>query len=365
MYPFFTIILVTSFLNCSSDIQRRLLQVRRQSAYNAVLNTVNTLIGVLLTILFVVVYDMGVLGVVLSTLITTVIFFVQAQFYLQKDITFSFDTSHFTDSLKFSLPLFLYHFLGSFAPVMSKSLLAGQISMAALGIFAIAYKFTQPITIFSNALASAYTPLYYAMRMEGDANPSIEQVKSSFNKIWTITLILFLAIFIFSKPILSLIPNTVYMEADTCLKILAFGSLPAIFYQIISHEIFFQKKTKIALLMNVFAIVLMMVLSVILVTPLKEIGIALSMVVPGLLNAFLAYYFSNKYHEVVLDWHYFFKSLGVIILVACLVWTFNDYTSNYQLLYLVTVYCFSVGLILYLEKSLVVSFLNLIKLKWK
>jgi O-antigen/teichoic acid export membrane protein len=352
VYPLFMIMLLASLLSSSSEVQKKLLQARRQSAYNAYLTLATTLVSVSVTILLVVVFKLGVLGATLSILATAVVFFIQAQVYLYKDLQLYFNKKLFYDSITYSMPLFVYHFLGSFAPVLSRGLLAEEVSLVSLGIFAMAYRVTQPLSVFSTAFASAYTPLYYALRKQGDTQESVRQVKETFGKIWAIATILCLGVIIFSKPFLFLLPDTIYLEGDVVLKILALGSLPNIFYLIVAQEIFYQKKTGTALGMNLLSIFLTIGFSIFLVKPLKELGIALSMITPALVNALLVYFLAKKWHEILVDWNFVFKSLALVLAVSLLcVFVLNE-ISWMTVFLLALVFLGSAASILFMEKSL-------------
>lgn len=365
--PFFILIVVSSFLNTSSEIQRRLLQVREQSAYNAWLNIISTLAGIIVAIILVVSFHMGALGMVVSTLVTSVIFYVQAQFYLKKDLRLAFDRKMFSESLLYGLPLLPYHIMGNFAPVFSKSILSAQGSLAAVGLFAIAFKLTQPMQIFSNALGTAYSPIYFSMRSSTSDKEVREKVKSTFNKIWAISTILFMGIYLFAPPFLIWLTDSRYHSAVTCVKVLSVGFLPTVFYLIVSQEIFYQKKTKIALLINLTAALLNIGLALLLVPTLAEIGLAISMVIPLFISAGWAYYFSNNYYANSLNWQMIFEAVLVVLLVLLIDYFLPELLMIQRISAEVMIFLVASIMILWREKSIWATISILVKrlLKFK
>ena len=354
-YPFYFLIILSSFLNTSSDIQKRLLQVREQSGYSAWLNIITTLAGILTAVILVVLIRMGALGMVLSTLLTSVIFFIQAQIYLKKDLRFIFDKTMFRNSLVYSLPLLPYHVLGNFAPLFGKSILAAQSSLAAVGLFAIAFKLTQPMQVFSNALGTAYSPIYFSMRTSEGTNEVNRKVVSAFNKIWAISTILSVAIYLFATPALVFFTDIRYHGADVCVKILSLGFLPTVFYLIASQEIFYQKKTRIVLLINLTAALLTILLAMWLVPKLDEVGLAVSMVAPLFISAIGAHYFSSKYYMIAYNWSIIFRTSCVALSAMIMSHFLPDMPMFYSMLALVSIFLISFWLIAWLEKSMWIS----------
>ncbi|MDZ4715816.1 MAG: oligosaccharide flippase family protein [Cytophagales bacterium] len=300
-YPFFILIMLSSFLNTSSDIQKRLLQVREQSGYNALLNVVSAMIGIAVAVVLVVIMNMGALGMVIATVVTSAIFYIQAQHYLRKDLVFVFDNRMFKDSLTYTLPLLPYQVIGNLAPLFGRSILSMQSSLAAVGLFGIAFKLTQPLLVFSNALGTAYSPIYFSLRTEGGSEIG-QKIARAVSKIWVVSAMLFMGIYLFATPAIVLLTDARYHTADISVRILTMGFLPTVFYLIVSQEIFYQKKTKIILLINLTAAVLNIGMALVLIPILDEVGLAISSVLPLVVSAAWAFHFSNKSYKLSFEW---------------------------------------------------------------
>lgn len=322
-FPFFCIVTLASFLNINSDVQRRLLQVRGQSAYNAILNIFVALVGIGSAITLVVIFKMGALGLVLASLITAIIFLVQGQVYLRKDLLFFFKKSLFKDSFLYSIYLFPTHFLGAFAPLFAKSFLSATVSLSAVGLFAIANRLVQPLSILITALSTALTPIYYSYRSKFGKEEFGNAIRKIYSRVWLANLVLVSFIFIFSKPILNFIVSEAYRNADLCVKILAFGSIPSMCYILINQEIFYQKETKKVMIINLVSLFFNFALAFLLVEKLKENGIALSLVIQQTITVVLLYPYIRKSGIKIID-ERFFITTTTFVCICFAVWLMID-----------------------------------------
>lgn len=284
--PFFLLIVLSSLLGSNSEVQRRLLQARGLSAYTSKLNVVTALITILLSVALVIWFELGALGIVLATLFSSVIFFIQAQFYLRPDLKGTWNAKMVRESFNFSIVFFPYHVYGHFAPIVTKSILSNYASLSAVGVLAIATKFTQPLTILVNALGTAFTPHYLALRSKGD-EASRQALGILFKRVWFGGCIFFTGFFIFSDWLLLVVSADQYIGAGILMKLLALGFLPQLFYIIFGQELFFRKENKLMLFINLSGISLSLLLSWLLVERLEAIGAAIAVITPSFVGALI------------------------------------------------------------------------------
>lgn len=282
--PFFLLIVLSSLLGSNSEVQRRLLQARGLSAYTSKLNVATALITILLSVALVVWFELGALGIVLATLFSSVIFFIQAQFYLRPDLKGTWNTKMVRESFNFSIVFFPYHVYGHFVPIVTKSILSNYASLSAVGILAIATKFTQPLTVLVNALGTAFTPHYLALRSKED-EASKDSLGLLIKRIWFGGCIFFIGFFIFSDWLLLVISTDQYAGAGILMKLLALGFLPQLFYILFVQELFYRKENKVMLMINLLGISLSLLLSWLLVERLEAIGAAIAVVTPSFVGA--------------------------------------------------------------------------------
>jgi len=360
-WPFFCIIVLASFLNVNSDVQRRLLQVRGQSAYNAILNIFVALAGIGFAVILVVFFELGSLGLVLSSLITAIIFFVQAQLYLRRDLLLFYKKDFFKDSFFYSIYLFPTHFLGAFAPLFAKSILSASVSLSAVGLFAIANKLVQPLNILINALTTALTPIYYSYRTKLDKVEFENKIQNIYSKIWLVTILLVSFIFIFSKPILNFFASEAYREADVCMKILAFGSIPSMAYILMSQEIFFRKETRRIMIINLTSLFFNFIFAFLLVEKWEENGIALSLALQQIITMIFTYRFIRKGSFKIIDTK-FFVTTTLFVCVCLFAWTFVESVSpSYFLVYCISAFLFITLGLAWIAKGTCIEMINIVK----
>lgn len=284
--PFFLLIVLSSLLGSNSEVQRRLLQARGLSAYTSKLNVATALITILLSVALVVWFELGALGIVLATVISSLIFFIQAQVYLKPDLKGTWNAKLVRESFNFSIVFFPYHVYGHFAPIVTKSILSNFASLSAVGILAIATKFTQPLTVLVNALGTAFTPHYLELRSKDDET-SKESLGVLIKRTWFGGCLFFIAFFISSDWLLLVISTNQYADAGVFMKLLSLGFLPQLFYILFGHELFFRKENKLMLMTNLLGISLSLVLSWMLVEKLGAIGAAIAIIGPSFVSALI------------------------------------------------------------------------------
>jgi len=238
--PYIVLVLINSSLSANSDLQKRLIQSKEQSSYMAKINVANVFLGIILAILFVVVFEMGVLGLFLSQLATTVLFFFQAQYYLRNYINGKFTPSMLRDSLKYGLGLLPHHAFAAAAPLLSKGILNYKESTAALGIFSIALRFVQPLDILYGMFSKAFSPVYFSLRKEGND----ESIKTIYQMVVLGASAIFSIVYILLPSLIPIMTPERFHQAADLVPILAIGFLGQVFYLLFISEIFYNKKTK-------------------------------------------------------------------------------------------------------------------------
>ncbi len=241
-YPFAVIMILVAFFNSNTDLQRRLIQVREQSVYSAKLSTATALITILFSVIFVIGCDMGALGIVLALLITAIVFFVQGQFYLSDDLKGKIEPTYLKPSFMYAMGVLPSHLIGNFAPLLNKALLAGSISVSAVGILGIAIRFTNPLNIFIGAFQSAYLPIYFSYRKKNDPNDA-KRLERANSNIWFVACLLFLGSIFFLPAIMRLLTPVEFHESTSLVSIIALGFLVRMYGNLFTIEIYYNKAT--------------------------------------------------------------------------------------------------------------------------
>lgn len=306
--PYILIVLLNSALITNSDLQKRLIQCKEQSSYMAKVNLANVFIGIFLAILFVVVFEMGVLGLFISQIVTTVLFFLQAQYYLRNYVNGSFKPEMLKESLKYGLGLLPHHAFVAAAPLLSKGILNYKESITALGIFSLALRFIQPLDIFYNMFNRAFSPVYFSLRKE-DKEASIKNI---YQMVVLGASVLFSSVFILLPALIPIMTPERFHQAADLVPILAIGFIGQVFYMLFTAEIFYNKKTKFISIISGMGVVVNLVITVAFIDTLGVYAITWANSLGFIAWAVAAYFYSDKeflrYFKV--------KNIGLAILVA-------------------------------------------------
>lgn len=243
-YPFVILIVLWALLNSNTDLQRRLLQVREQSAYSAKLTSFTALLTIGLTILFVVVLKWGATGVIAATAVTAFIFFVQGQFYLNSDLKGNFQWRLLWPSFTYASGILPYHLVNNASPIITKSILSGYESLAAVGVFGIALRFALPLTVLNNALQNSFTPIYYSIRTEyKDSLQGKRQIGELVVKVWAMGLLVLALLICFGGYAIRIFTPPEFHEAILLLPFICFSTVISLASYIFGNEIYYSKKT--------------------------------------------------------------------------------------------------------------------------
>lgn len=266
-------IVIISLLSSNTDLQRRLIQAREQSRYSAILSFSFALANIALAILFIAGFHWGVKGMLLAQLITGIVFFLQARYYLAPELMGSFQKDYVRPSLHYGLGILPSHLLAQFAPFFVRSVLASQVSLDAVGVLGLASRFTNPLYILFSALSTAFLPLYYAARKEGSKH-SAESLARTVRNSWFVALFLFLAAVFLAPPAIEIMTPPRFHSAAPLVHVLAFGFLGQAVYLLLTPEIFYQKKTWMISLVSVFGVAVNISATILLVKSYGLTGVA-------------------------------------------------------------------------------------------
>ncbi len=291
--------IVTAILNANTDIQRRLIHARQQSKYSMYLSFAISIIGVFVSYPFIVIMKLGASGSLFSGLIITIIFFLQAQYYLNKDIRLIFKKSLLPESVKYAAGILPSHIFNNLLPFASRLFVAEKLSFAALANLSIANRFGVVYIFIIGALQNAYLPQYFSMRKEG--NDGMIKIYK-FNRVILLASCAIALSFTFISPfIIEILLPIKYHNSSLYFPIFSIGFLGQIFYTLYGQEIFYNKKTQYHIVISL-ANIIPNILCVVLIRDKNEVfSIAWGGCIGNICAAIIGYYFSLKYIQLYIE----------------------------------------------------------------
>ena len=317
-FPFFFIGLFTVFLSQLSMVINRLLVVQEKGSVVLKRTLVVQPIGLIIGIYLVAYLKLAVLGVLVSVLITTMITLLINIWVVRGYFVKVWDKRRFKESYIYSWPI-IPHALGGYLFMYSDILVMEKyLPLAAIGIYAIADRFSQILKIIVNALGTALSPNF--MRLAKDSEIG---AVNSFNKIISLWLFFILTVWLFlslfAAELVGLLTDEKYHEAYIYIPLLAAAYIFRGFYLFSSYPIYYTKNTKIIPKITLLAGLLNVVLNILLIPIIGIMAAVITTFLSNMLTAILAHYYSKKYFTMTYDWSY------IAILIIC-------YVSSYFLL---------------------------------
>lgn len=290
-FPFIVLVLINSGFSANSDLQKRILQSKEKSAYMAKLNIALALIGILLTIFFVVFLKLGALGLILSQTCTTLIFFIQSQYYLRNYIKGKFNLTMLKDSLKYGVGLLPHHLFAALAPLLSKGILNSRDSLAALGIFSLALRFIQPLDIIYNIFNQSFNPIYFSLRKKDDS----VQIKKVYLVVWVSAILIFMITVLLLPTLVPLITPIRFHKSAELIPILALGFIGQVAYMLFLQESYYDKNTKSVSLITGSGLAVNLIVTIVGVNQFGVYAIAWAYSAGFLTWAIVSYLLSKKH----------------------------------------------------------------------
>lgn len=312
------LMIIISLLSSNTDLQRRLIQAREQSLYSAVLSFSFALGNIALAILFIAWFHWSVKGMLLAQLVTGIVFFIQARYYLAPELVGSVRREYVWPSLHYGLGILPSHLLANFAPFFVRSVLASQDSLEAVGVFGIASRFISPLLILFSAFSTAFLPIYYASRKEATSD-KVNALAHVVHNTWSLALFLFLAAALLAPPAIEIMTPLRFHAAIPLVRILAFGFLGQAIYLLLTPEIFYQKKTWMISIVSFTGVAVNVVTTLLLLEKYGAVGVAWASVLGQVSSGMLAGFLSLRIGATAQHWRDLAKvTIVTILLSLCL-----------------------------------------------
>lgn len=263
--------------------------------------TLNTftffLLNTLFCVLFIVKFNLGALGLLLSAAIVQVVFFIYSFIYLKNRMTFVIKLNYIKEALSYSLPL-LPNRLSSWGLVSFNKIYLGKLlSNAAVGIYNVANYFGLIITVVASSVSLAYQPFVYKMLDSG------KQGKETLEKITILLISVFsiagLIVATFSGDLLTIFINKQYISAVTIIPTIIWGeTISAITSSYIYILFYYQNSTKHISYSTLFA-ALINISGCIILVPIWGIkGAVLSLFFGNFFSSIYIFFFAEKFSGI-------------------------------------------------------------------
>lgn len=274
-----------------------------------------------LTILFLVVYDLKVLGVFLAQIIGATAGILLSFLAARKDFRFLFSWKALQKILSFSLPL-IPGALSIFVFIFTDRICIKEfLSIENLGIFSLGSKIASILSFVNAAFLTALNPLIYKHYKEKETPGKIAFIFKNF-VLFSFLVMTFIALF--STQIVELFANERYYGAIVVIPFILlslFLSSLSVFFPGLSIA---KKSFKVSII-NISGALLNLVLNLVLIRHYGLLGSALATSLSYTLTFALYYYFSQKEYRIPIQ---VYKFMFMLFLYCAAVYFASLYQHN-------------------------------------
>lgn len=320
-YPFYVIIITSTFFQCFSLAPLALLQVKQKAKVFISVSTTSFILSTSFILYFILVKDEKAIGLLKGQLIGNIIMCFYYIPFTLKHSYFKFDKLIIKSILKFSTPL-IPALISAWVLNMSNRIFLDiyisnpEKALEQIGIYSLAFKLSNATTIIMGGLSTAFVPIFY----EKASQPNQIRAKQDLvklNDLYTIIsfIICFLVCF-FSKEIIPIFFNKSYHSAMNLIPFLvltAFLTQVSGLFNLMNYQ---EKKTNSVMIVILVSAIVTILGYIFLIPKYLAIGAAWSLVFGFSLNLILSSIIAKRNYYVPFPFtkYFFLTLLGATII---------------------------------------------------
>lgn len=327
LYHFFIISFASMWFQSLNNLGFDYLKAQQKSLIFILFSLGKLIMAIAINIYLVVYLEMGVLGVLISTLFTAIIttIFLLVPIFLKTGIRFSWSKTK--EMFKFGLPLVASQFGAFIVHLSDRFFLKAYTSLSDTGLYSLGYRFG---AIPNNFISGPFNQIYQPRRFELYKKENSEKI---FGKIFTyfLAIILFagLGVSILTKDVLMIISDPKFWSAYKITPIIVLATTIFSFHYHFNLGILIAKKTKYLAYINFSNGLMVLVLNFLLIKPYGAFGAAYATLLAFIYKVSLTYYFSSKYYKIYFE----FLRITKLVLAGIMIYL-SSLLVDFSLIYL-------------------------------
>lgn len=316
-YYFFLIAFTTVWFQSLNGIGYNYLQARQRSLAFVSLSMLKLILAIGINIYLVCILKIGVLGILISTLITSIIMWSVLIVPLFIKVGFHFSLDKIKEMLKFGFPLIPAQ-IGAFVVHLSdRFFLKGYCSIADVGLYSLGYRFG---ALPGNFISVPFNRTWQPRRFELHKEEGSEKI---FGKIFTYFLYLMifasLAISVLTKDVLMLIADEKFWPAYKIVPLIVLATTIFSFQYHFNFGILISKKTKYLAYIDFSNGIFVLVMNFLLIPRYGIYGAAITTIFAFIYKVSLVYFISKRYYKI----HFEFLRIAKIFITCVVLFTFT------------------------------------------
>ncbi len=299
------------------------LRTKQKSVFFVVISLMKLLVQLSLNILFVVYLKMGVVGVLYSTCISSLLIGSYLSVYIIREVSWKFSLTKARELMIFGYPFIITGFAAFINTFSDRFFLNKYCDIASVGIYSLGYKFGFLLMAFP------ISPLFQIWQVQRFEIVLQENYTNDCNKffLWftiiTISTALFIALTV--SDILALMSNSAFWEAKNIVPIILIAYYFQACTDFFNFGIYYSGKSKFMAYATAIAAIAIVVMSFILIPKYGMYGAAWATLICFFVRLLYVYIYSQKLYFI----KYNLKEAMIVISTAVLMYLFYLLTRIY------------------------------------
>lgn len=312
-FPYALIALSYTIISPLYILFQSYLQASQNALYYGVNTLINFLLQVALTILFVVYYKMGALGLLCAYGLTALVFFIYVLIAFVPKINIGIDKSVTKFSLRFSLPLLPHQISLWSAGTIDNLFLNGLKGKSVAGIYGIAQQFGSVVGTMVYSFNQAFVPWFYELLQDGETG--LRKIRKAGLCAVACYCIIAFAISVFAQEVLLLMVSEGFREAY---KIIPFVSFAFVFNGIYNLfvNVLLIDKTEFVFVATLSGMVVNILLNIFLIPIWGYYGCGVACLMTYFVRSLVALFLSIKKNKKI-RYNYMMMYISTFFFLGC------------------------------------------------
>jgi O-antigen/teichoic acid export membrane protein len=258
------------------------------------------LLGVLISLIMVVYYKIGVLGLILGPLIASTFVFILLTKKFLTELPNVLNYNLLKESLLLSIPLTPKIFLGVIGNQFDKLMIGQLNTIGGAGIYNLGQKFANIVFTFMTAIQNVFAPQVYKRMFNLDKNTGGLSIGSYLTPFIYMSVFCALIVSLFSEEFIFILTPKSYHDSVEIVSLLSM--LYATYFFSKQPQLIYAKRTIITTWITLFSITLNILINIPFIYYFGMLGAAYGTLIAGLITGILSFKISQKYYEI--KWEY-------------------------------------------------------------
>jgi len=321
-----TFVFIFTLFRAIIIIPEAVLRIDEKSHVFTILATSNFLIGLILNIIYVVIFKKGIYGIVLANLINSGIFvFIYISFII-KDLGLVFRIKELKEMLSFGLPLVPAAIASLILTMSDRYFLEHYSSFDEVGLYSVGYRLGMLISLFVGAFQMAWPAVMFSIAKE-------ENAKATFSRLLTY----FLLFLIFIGMALSIFAREMLITVTTESFVQGYKIVPLIVISYIFYGIYFytaigiqiKKKTIYMPIIIGIASLINLFLNYLLIPDYGMMGAAIATTICYALLGITSCLVSLRFYWIDYDYRRILKIITISVCIVILGFYINKFEFTF------------------------------------